>query len=66
MSKDRYEAVKAPTNTDAEKARAIEYHLKIHHECVIALAQSALRLHQLGVPIPKIEIHPDQLRLDVI
>lgn len=66
MTKRKYEAVQAPTRTDAEIAKAKEYHIKQYHQCVIALAVAALRLEQLHVPIPLVEIDPLQLRLDVL
>lgn len=66
MSKDRYESVQAPTRTDAEMAKAREYHIKQYRACVLALAVAALRLEQLRVPIPLVEIDPDQLRFDVL
>lgn len=54
MSKNRYEAVKAPTNTEAEIAKAVEFRLKYYHECVIALGVATSKLMELNIPIPEV------------
>ncbi len=57
----RYEAVNAPTRTEAEITASKEYWLKRHRECVEALGVSVARLTQLGIPIPGIEERIDIL-----
>lgn len=59
----QYEAVQAPTNTEAERQAAIDYWLKRHRENVTALGISATRLTQLGVAIPEVEA---DLRLEIL
>lgn len=62
MTKRRYEAVEAPTNTEEAKQAAIDYWLARHREAAQAIGITSTRLAQLGVPIPLTEA-PERLDL---
>ncbi len=66
MTKRRYEAVEAPTNTAEAIQASKEFWLKRFCETALAHAVSELRCKQLGIDTSEVEINPEQLRLEVL
>lgn len=66
MSKRKYEAVEAPTNTLEAINASREFWLKRYAEASLAKAIAKLRCEQLGIDTSEVTINPDQLRLDLL
>lgn len=67
MTKRRYGAVEAPTNTVEAIEASREFWLKRFSEASLMKAVARLRCEQLGIDTSEVEdVSPDQLRLDVI
>lgn len=66
MTKRKYEAVEAPTNTQEAIQASREFWLKRFSEASLAQAIAKQRCEQLGIDTSEVEINPDQLRLDLL
>ena len=66
MTKRKYEAVEAPTNTAEAIQASREFWIKRYAESALATAVAKLRCDQLGIDTSEVEINPEQLRMEVI